>query len=212
MLKHATRFNPLAQKGNQYDSNWNALERYFNAQLPVCVTAQGAIATIPAGSPGAISYITWSPPTNPLYDTSNIVGPSATTNLRIPLDGFYDIYYLLQLGASASGSFAIKSVLDVATTANDGYTTPTWGRVVNGPSSFFESNVLSTDGDMYFPVLYRGIEFHANNLFRIGINMFADASGPPVAAITSSVVPLSEFRFAYGIPNAQVRAGYLGYP
>lgn len=207
MPKHETAHAPLAQKGNAFDVNWETIERYFNAQMPVCVTATGDPGTLTSGSPGPTSFITWSPPTNPLYDVSNIIGHNPTTSLRIPLDGFYDFWCLLQLGTPDRGFFAIRSILDTANTSFTGLDTPTWSRRVNGPSQLFDASTNTLDGHSYMEVLYRGIEFHANDLFRIGLNIYADTSGVSVGNITGSVVPFSEFRFTYGIPNALVRTG-----
>lgn len=212
MPKNSTTHHPLPVKGvrDKYDPNWEALERSFNQNLPVCVTAQGFPGPILAGSPGPISYITWTQPTNPLFDVSNIVGPTPTQNLRIPQDGFYDFWYQISVSSSTiigpGGGYALHSVLETATTSDDGqFTTPVFSLLIDGPSKFFLVDTVALNGDNSMQVIYRGIEMHANDLFRMGLNMFVDVSGPGVAEITGATVVLSEFRFTYPIPNNQKR-------
>lgn len=208
-VRHATVARPLPQRGDDYDPNWNALQSSQYSSLPVCVTANGTVGTIFAGSPGPNSYITWNPPANPLYDVSNIVGGSPTQNLRIPQDGFYDFWYQLSLTTSTSlpasnGFYALHSFLETAITSDSGFASPTWTRLIDGPSKQFRAAEVALFGDNSMQVIYRGIEMHANDLFRIGINMFVDITGPAVADLTTAVVQLSEFRLVYAVPNQQV--------
>jgi hypothetical protein len=59
-------------------------------------------------------------------------------------------------------------------------------------------------GQRTWQILYRGCELHANDLARIGINMYDEPGGGTVADITGTTVPYSEFRFVYAIPNDAV--------
>lgn len=209
-IRNATTHHPLPIKGgdnNAFDPNWNALERSFNQILPICVTAMGSPGRVTSSSPGPPAYITWQPPSNPLYDVSNIVGPTPTQNLRIPQDGFYDFWYQIGLTTATTvsgGDFALHCFLETAVTSDSGFTSPTWTRLIDGPSKFFKNDVVALYGDNSMQVIYRGIEMHANDLFRMGLNTFVDITGPAVADLQNIVVQLSEFRLVYPIPNQQV--------
>lgn len=195
MPRHVNRTHPLAQKGNTYDPNWLALERYFNSSLPVCVTSLGDPGTIPAGTPGASSFLTWSPPTNALYDVTNIVGATPTINIRIPMDGFYDFFTKWTINDDIStASLEFLPFVDTANTSDTGLSTPSWTRLYTGPSRQF----INCHIDKHFGVLYRGVEMHANDLLRFGIQIWS-----PIA-LNQTTVSRSEFRMVYPIPNYQV--------
>lgn len=120
------------------------------------------------------------------------------------MDGFYDFWFLLQLGQPDKGFFAVRACMDVANTSFTGFDAPVWTRTVNGPSKLFDATITLPGGDRFMEVLYRGIEFHANDLLRIGLNLYADTSGATVSDLAGSVVPFSEFKMTYPIPNVQV--------
>ena len=188
------------------DSNAQTIDLGNAANFPVCVTAGGS-ASLTNGTPGPITYITWNPVGNPIFDRWNFVGQTAPTqNLRIPVDGFYDLWYMVAMTARTSGSFSLRSTLEGAQASDSGYASPTFNTLQFGPSQYFHGSLLVPNGHLRWEVLYRNFELHANDLVRIGLNMYNDPAGGTVADQVGTVVA-SEFKFTYAIPNDAIIFG-----
>lgn len=175
------------------------------ASYPVCVGAFGTCSPILNGTPGAITYITWNPVSPPTQDISNFIGSTPTQNVRIPVDGFYDFWYMVVLPGSTTGNFAIRSGMELAITSDTGFLAPVFTSVILGPATNFTSGTAFVGGKLRWEVSYKGSEFHANDLVRFGLNMYNDAGVSPGADITGTVIPYSEFKFSYAIPNEAVQ-------
>lgn len=181
---------PLPEKSAQ-SPNWLNVERNWNADLPTCVGATGNPGTIASGTPGVASFVSWTQP-SALYDRFNFTGQADATMVRIPVDGFYDFWMMWEVDDDIHGNnIEFKTFMDGANTSSTGIGSPSWSRLITGPSRDF----LNENIDLYFEALYRGVELHANDVVRFGVQTYTSQT------LTTTIITHSEFRFTYPIPN-----------
>lgn len=193
MLRHATPRHIHIPDRSKFTANWNEIERFSRGAQngPFCVGALGDPGTIAAGAPGVLSQVTWQPVTNPLYDLFNIVGPVATKNLRIPIDGFYNFWCIWNVNDNPATTTEIEVRVEVAPTSNSGIGSPVFAQA----GDRFSKTILSTNSlDRYLTCDWKGIELHANDLLRFSVRI----NGP--VAFTNTDVESSQFEYVAPIP------------
>jgi len=182
------------------DRDWQEVERFSRSvqDYPVCTTITGDPGAIASGSPGALSTITWSPPTNPLFDTHNMLGGAATTDVRIPKDGFYSFWMAFRFGDNPINNRTEFVVLFyTAKTSETGYGAPSFSEGPMRCSRTFDGSTHIT-ADAYFTADFRGVELHQDDLVQFGVKVYGTQT---LNAVTVSV---AEFRYLFPIPQGNV--------
>lgn len=195
MPKQHTIHAQLPVKGDsddKYNPNWLSLTRSLNASWPVCVGAVGNPGNIASGVPGALSTVLWQPANTLLRDQYSFIGPTATENIRIPFDGYYDFWMDWQILDVPAANEELEIRLESAPTSDSGFAAPVFTEVQpRFTKTFFSTKSL----DNHFFILHRGVELHANDLVRFRVRVNGGTT------FTTTTVITSEFRFTYPIPN-----------
>lgn len=172
-------------------ANWNEIERFSRntSNYPFCVKATGDPGNVPSGAPGAAVNVVWTAPTNPLYDLWHMV-IGGNELIRIPQDGFYSFWMNWQSGDNFTAAAAIKTLMDTANTSITGFAAPSWTRYMN----IIQDIPANPGFGRWWNSEFRGIELHANDLVRFGIQVYS------TVALSSTIVVQSEFIFESAIP------------
>lgn len=152
----------------QFNPNWMKLSRQRLVDDPAITTFSAAL-TLTAGAPGANLAFTFQPTTSPIFDRYNIVGTTATQNLRIPWDGIYDIYGIVLLNPTTQ-IWEFATLLQSAPTSDSGFGAPVFANY-NNPAGFgyrcyFQNNLAAPTIVPRVTFVHTGLEFHANDLIR----------------------------------------------
>ena len=175
----------------EMQANWNEIEKFSRgtSNYPFCAMLTGDPGTIASGTPGAASYVTWTANANPLYDLYRMI--VGDTTIRIPSDGFYDFYLdWLIANNSVVVDTEISTFMDTANTSITGYGAVAWTRAVTAPGKFIPANQHI---GLSFFASYAGIELHANDLVRFGIQVYS-------ANNLTATVPVARFALESPIP------------
>lgn len=168
---------------------------FFSRQIendPYC-QCTGDPGSIASGSPGAFSYVTWTPNSNPVYDTHNMVTGAPTATIRIPQDGLYDIWLKWAIADNVASATSLSSILQFANTSDTGIASPSWSTLPGGQSKTLATGTSTVDTS--FMCLYRGNEFHANDLARVGVQIYGSQT------LTATTVAIAEFRYIRPLPE-----------
>lgn len=169
------------------------IQRDYSWVMPVCVGAVGNPGTIASGTPGAISYCSWTA-SSLLNDRYNMVTNQLDpTYIRIPGDGYYDFYLHWNIADDIhTFTVELQPVMELAITSDAGFGAPSFSTLIIGSTT----TKTSAHIDNRFDNLYRGVELHANNLLRFGIKQYGGTN------LVNTTVSQSEFRMTYAIPNS----------
>jgi hypothetical protein len=180
------------------DVNAQELPRFSRSVLdyPVATPLSGDPGTI--ANTGATSDVTWSPPSNPLFDTHQMIGASSTVNVRIPVDGFYSFWMPWRFGDTLNARTEFACRMYVATTSDTGFGAISYSEVnkLRCTRTFDGSTHLSVDA--YFTAEFRGIELHANDMVKFTANTSSTLT------LTSTNITNAEFRYLGPIPQGNV--------
>jgi hypothetical protein len=190
-------FVPIQDRGAPNANSLLRVQKQGVGGAPVCVGATGAPGTIAHGTPGAESTITWTI-LGPIYDSSQMLFGSPTSNIRITIDGFYSFYLFWWSTDNIAAN--IETRLQIAPTSDSGFGAPSFAEpTLDGIVAWRDTVSLGTatsarsGGSMEF----RGVELHANDLVRFQVRQ-----DNATTDLTGTNVLTSEFRFLYPIPNA----------
>lgn len=187
------RYNPGGFIPNKKDNpdNWLMVERSHNRQLPVCTGATGNPGTI--ANTGLFVSVIWTQKGS-IYDPFNMVGPTPTEQVRIPLDGFYSFYLHWFSNDNPGGQVNCDVACQLALTSDTGFGAPVWTNPITNYRQSIQFNAAATFDHGQFN-LFRGVELHANDLVRFRIRQDGGTN------LTTTTVITSEFLFLYPIPN-----------
>jgi len=158
----------------QPDPNFSKDQRQAMLDTPH-VTVNAADLTLAAGAPGAFATYTWNPvsttpPADTIYDPYQMVGPVATTDIRIPWDGMYDIEGSCAF-ISTNAVFEWSDQLLYAPASDSGYSAPVFGAFLGIPGTntrnYFASNVAVPIIAPRAIIQHSNMPFFANDLIRI---------------------------------------------
>jgi hypothetical protein len=181
------------------DPNWTKLQRQTFLDPPA-VTTFSAQLGLAAGAPGANGTYIWQPSALAIYDRYAMVGPVATTQIRIPWDGLYDFTGSI-LFQTSNAVFEYETTLQFAPTSDSGFAAPVFANVVN-PAGFavrwyFQNGFAPAVLAPRMTFMTRGVEMHANDI----IQLLAQVSA---AALKNTLVENFDIRWVAPIPNNMI--------
>jgi hypothetical protein len=160
---------PYRDLKQKTDPNWMKGQRQPLLDTPAVTTFSAQLAH-PLGAPGANVTFIWQPTSSPIYDRYNMVGPTASTSIRIPWDGIYDIVGSILANTSAQ-LFEWAGTLQGAPTSDSGFGAPVFATLLNASGFAIRYYFANRVAPAVLPTRYvfgtRGLEFHANDLIQL---------------------------------------------
>ena len=189
---------PTIANTSNATANWMKQERQPFVDTPAVTTFTNSLA-LPAGTPGG-SVIATFQPVPIIYDRYNMVGQAASTTIRIPWDGIYDIDMEFQYH-DPNQAFEILGQLQLAPTSDSGFAVPVFSNLLDPTGNVYEMWAQQTAVLRFQPRynnILRGIELHANDLLRMTVQQYA-AAGPGNCWFN-----FFDVRWCCPIPNNQI--------
>lgn len=175
--------------GTPYDRR--ATEAFTREPFPFCAQFTGNPGSLVNGSPGALSSVTWTPNTNPIYDPYFMITP-ATTTIRIPWDGFYDFWMVWNVADNVATTESFACIPQSAPASDSGYGAPSFSNIVGTQTKLLTQGTSTLDTN--FMCVYRGVELHANDLVRFQARVWGTQT------LTATTVTAAEFHWVAPIP------------